>query len=235
MSVGFKGGQVLALRVPDDRAAVAQRRVQQRRLARAEDRGRPGAARPRQRRLRPPRGRGTQRRLRPEPASPPAVGALSARRSRAALRRTRGHSAALERAVRSFTRLGDHAGVWPRARRRAGPPPRRDLWLRAAGTVPASMSCNTSPKLVICRSRPQRPASGATSTPTRLSFPSATRPRRSPARSPIRGSALPAAPLYALAASLAVVAPVPRRPLSAARSPGGARHRRGQRSRPGRP
>jgi membrane-associated phospholipid phosphatase len=120
--------------------------------------------------------------------------------------RTRGHTAAAERAVRAFSGIGEHAGVWL-AIGTAGSlldRPRAARWRRAAGVVAGAYVLNTAVKLAVRRRRPELPGLPAlTSTPTGLGFPSAH------ATSSFAGAlvysrlGLPRPPLYALAAALA--------------------------------
>jgi membrane-associated phospholipid phosphatase len=120
--------------------------------------------------------------------------------------RTRAHTAAADRAVARFSRIGEHGAVWL-ALGAAGcalDPSRRGRWTRAAGVVAGTFALNTALKLVVRRPRPELPGlPPLTSTPTRLSFPSAhTSTSFAGARLYAR-LGLPAAPLYALAAGLA--------------------------------
>jgi membrane-associated phospholipid phosphatase len=122
--------------------------------------------------------------------------------------RTRGHDARAERAAAVLSRLGEHGGIWialgvagallDDRERRAG-------WLRGAAIVGGTYAANTALKLVVGRQRPQLPGlPPLTSTPTRLSFPSAhTATSFAGARSYSR-MGLPATPLYALAGTLAL-------------------------------
>ncbi|MGH2834016.1 MAG: phosphatase PAP2 family protein [Solirubrobacteraceae bacterium] len=90
--------------------------------------------------------------------------------------RTHAHSPALERAVERFSRLGEHGAIWLAVgvcgyaldRRQ------RALWGRASVTVAGSFALNSAVKLVVRRRRPELEGLPAlTSTPTKLSFPSA--------------------------------------------------------------
>ena len=108
--------------------------------------------------------------------------------------------------MRAFSALGEHAAIWM-ALGAAGwalDPPRRERWRRGAATVAGAYALNTAIKLAVRRRRPQVPGlPPLTGTPTGLSFPSAhatssfTAARAYSAR-------LPAPPLYALAAGLAL-------------------------------
>jgi undecaprenyl-diphosphatase len=122
------------------------------------------------------------------------------------LLRTAGHTPAAETAVRRFSSLGEHAAIWLAigAAGAALDAPRRDRWLRGLAGVGGAYVANTAIKLAVRRRRPDVPGLPALAgTPTGLSFPSAH------ATSGFAGaraySALvPAGPLYALAATLAV-------------------------------
>ncbi len=123
------------------------------------------------------------------------------------LARTRGHSPAADRAVADFSRLGEHGAAWLAvgALGTALDRRRRPLWLRATGSVTAAYVTNTALKLAVRRSRPQLEGLPAlTSTPTRLSFPSAHAATSFAGALAYSRLGLPAAPLYALAASLAL-------------------------------
>jgi membrane-associated phospholipid phosphatase len=90
--------------------------------------------------------------------------------------RTHGHAPPVERAVRAFSRTGEHAAVWLAigAAGAALDRSRRPRWRRAAVGVAAAYGINTAIKLVVRRPRPALaglpPLIG---TPTQLSFPSA--------------------------------------------------------------
>lgn len=120
--------------------------------------------------------------------------------------RTAGHSPALESAVRRFSALGEHAGVWLAlgAAGAALDEPRRERWLRGLGAVAGAYVLNTAIKLAVRRRRPEvgglPPLTG---TPTGLSFPSA-HATSSFAGARAYSALLPPGPLYGLAASLAL-------------------------------
>jgi membrane-associated phospholipid phosphatase len=120
--------------------------------------------------------------------------------------RTRGHSPGAERLVARFSRVGEHGAVWL-ALGAAGwmlDRPRRARWARATGAVAGAFALNTALKLTVRRRRPELPdLPPLTSTPTRLSFPSAHASTSFAGAFAYAGMGLPAAPLYALAASLA--------------------------------
>lgn len=123
------------------------------------------------------------------------------------LARTRGHSPAAERAVARFSRLGEHGVAWLAlgAAGAAVDRARRDRWARATGCVAGAYVVNTAVKLLVRRSRPQLPGLPAlTNTPSRLSFPSAHAATSFAGALAYARLGLPAGPLYALAASLAV-------------------------------
>ncbi len=94
------------------------------------------------------------------------------------LARTRGHGAAAERAVATFSRLGEHSAIWL-AIGYAGAlseydPERRRAWRRARRTVLAAYALNTALKFTIRRRRPSLPGlPPLMGTTTGLSFPSA--------------------------------------------------------------
>lgn len=133
---------------------------------------------------------------------------MAARADTALLRwlRTAGHTPAAERAVQRYSALGEHAAVWLAigAAGAALDPGRRPRWARATAVVGGAYVLNTAVKLVVRRARPQLPDLPAlVGTPTQLSLPSAH------ATSGFAGARaysalLPAPPLYALAASLAL-------------------------------
>jgi membrane-associated phospholipid phosphatase len=120
--------------------------------------------------------------------------------------RTRGHTPRAERAVARFSRIGEHGAVWLAIGAAGGAldPPRRTRWARATGVVAGTFALNTTIKLIVRRPRPQLPGLPAlTSTPTRLSFPSAHSSTSFAGALVYTRLGLPAAPLYALAALLA--------------------------------
>lgn len=90
--------------------------------------------------------------------------------------RSHAHTPARERAVERFSRLGEHGAIWlciglcgyVLDRRQ------RTAWGRASVTVAGAFALNTALKLLVGRRRPELPDLPAlTTTPTRLSFPSA--------------------------------------------------------------
>jgi membrane-associated phospholipid phosphatase len=90
--------------------------------------------------------------------------------------RTRAHTPGAERAVRAFSRTGEHAALWlaigglGMAADRA----RRDRWKRGARAVAGAYALNTALKQVVRRRRPALDGlPPLMRTPTQLSFPSA--------------------------------------------------------------
>ncbi len=82
---------------------------------------------------------------------------------------------------------------------------RRVRWRRSTLTVVGTYAANTALKLVVRRPRPEVPGlPPLTSTPTRLSFPSAHSSTSFAAALAYRRAGLPGAPLYALAGGLAL-------------------------------
>jgi membrane-associated phospholipid phosphatase len=119
--------------------------------------------------------------------------------------RTWGHTPAAERAVARFSMLGEHAGVWLLLGATASAlssGEQRARWHRATAIVAGTYAANTALKLLIRRRRPGLPP--LTSTPTRLSFPSAHSSTSFAAALAYRRTGLPAGPLYALAGALAL-------------------------------
>jgi membrane-associated phospholipid phosphatase len=129
---------------------------------------------------------------------------LDAKLLRAA--RTWGHGPRRERAVSRCSRLGEHGAVWL-ALGAAGwtlDRPRRSRWRRATGVVAGAFALNTAVKLIVRRPRPELPGlAPLTSTPTRLSFPSAHASTSFAGAFAYARLGLPATPLYALAGGLA--------------------------------
>jgi undecaprenyl-diphosphatase len=121
--------------------------------------------------------------------------------------RTCGHSAPAERATALFSRLGEHGGVWL-AIGGAGQlldAPRRSLWRRATITVASALALNTTIKLLVRRRRPTLAGlPPLSSTPSRLSFPSAHASTSFAGAFSYSQLGLPPAPLYALAVSLSL-------------------------------
>lgn len=107
-------------------------------------------------------------------SSPSLLRALDLSLYRAA--RTLGHPAAIERAVRRFSLLGEHAAIWL-ALGTAGmvlDPGRRPQWRAGTRAVAGAYALNTALKLLVRRRRPHVPGlPPLVPTPTELSFPSA--------------------------------------------------------------
>jgi undecaprenyl-diphosphatase len=124
------------------------------------------------------------------------------------LARTCWHTPATERAVTRFSTLGEHAGVWLLvgvAESILSTGERRARWRRATAIVASTYAANTALKLVVRRRRPELPdLPPLTSTPTRLSFPSAHSSTSFAAALAYSRAGLPTLPLYALAMALAV-------------------------------
>jgi undecaprenyl-diphosphatase len=122
--------------------------------------------------------------------------------------RTHGHTPAAERAVARFSRLGEHAGAWlvlGAGASALSSGEQRVRWRRATAMVAGTYAANTALKLVVRRARPQLPdLPPLTSTPTRLSFPSAHSSTSFAAALAYRRAGMPAVPLYALAGCLAL-------------------------------
>jgi membrane-associated phospholipid phosphatase len=108
--------------------------------------------------------------------------------------------------VRRYSRLGEHGAVWL-ALGAGGvlvDGPRRGRWARATGCVGAAYLLSTSIKLAIGRQRPVvEDLPHLMATPTGLSFPS-SHSTSSFAAARAYGQLLPAAPLYAAAAAMAI-------------------------------
>lgn len=123
------------------------------------------------------------------------------------LARTCGHTPQAERAVARFSLLGEHAGVWLviGAVGAARDSKRRPQWRRAMMTVVGVNALNSAIKPIVGRRRPQLPGLPAlTGTPTALSFPSAHASTSFAGARLYSRMGLPAVPLYALAAGLAL-------------------------------
>jgi membrane-associated phospholipid phosphatase len=119
--------------------------------------------------------------------------------------RTWGHTPARERAVAQFSRLGEHAGVWLAIGFAGGAldGSRRAQWGRATATVAATYALNTAIKLAVRRRRPELAGlAPLTSTPTRLSFPSAHAATSFAGALAYAQLGVPAPPLYVLATGL---------------------------------
>ncbi|HEX5307664.1 MAG TPA: phosphatase PAP2 family protein [Solirubrobacteraceae bacterium] len=123
------------------------------------------------------------------------------------LARTRGHTPVRERAVRRFSRLGEHAAVWlaiGAVGSLAAAPESRGRFRRATALVAATYGLNTGLKLLIRRPRPRLVDLPALAkTPTQYSFPSAHASTSFAAALAYSRAGLPALPLYALAKAMA--------------------------------
>jgi len=120
--------------------------------------------------------------------------------------RTRGHAPAMERAVLLFTRTGEHGLFWLvlSATGAAIDRPRRPLYLRAMRVVVGAYLTNIAMKYIVRRRRPVLEGlPPLSSTVTSLSYPSA-HSTTSFAAARVLSRELPAAPLYACAAAMAV-------------------------------
>jgi membrane-associated phospholipid phosphatase len=122
--------------------------------------------------------------------------------------RTVGHRPSTEHAMADFSRLGEHGAVWLGIGAIgwvAACRPGRSAWRRAIGVVAGTYALNTSLKLAIRRRRPELPGlPPLTGTPTRLSFPSAHASTSFAGALAYSRLGTPAAPLFALAASLSL-------------------------------
>ena len=123
------------------------------------------------------------------------------------LARTRGHTPGAERAVATFSKLGEHSIAWLAigAAGAALDRGRRSCWLKGMATVGAAYVANTAIKFAVRRPRPQLeglpPLVG---TPTGLGFPSAHTTTGFAGALAYSRCGAPAAPLYALAAGLSL-------------------------------
>ena len=125
------------------------------------------------------------------------------------LMRTRGHAPSVERAVATFSRIGEHGAVWLTlsAAGAAIDQRRRPLFLRAGRTVALSFAANQAVKLVVRRGRPElNGLPPLVQTMSNRSYPSA-HATTSAAGSRALGALLPPTPLYLLAVSLALTRP----------------------------
>jgi membrane-associated phospholipid phosphatase len=121
--------------------------------------------------------------------------------------RTRLHDPRADRAIGRFSRLGEHGAVWLALGLggQALDPGRRAQWRRATAVVAGAFVLNTAIKQIVRRPRPELPGLPAlTSTPSRLSFPSAHASTSFAGAIAYARLGLPAAPLCALAAGLSL-------------------------------
>lgn len=124
------------------------------------------------------------------------------------LARTRGHTPTRELAVKRFSRLGEHAGVWivigAAESLLAVEGEQRARWRRATALVAGTYALNTALKLIVRRTRPQlADLPPLTKTPTRYSFPSAHASTSFAAALAYSRAGLPAFPLCSLAKAMA--------------------------------
>ena len=127
------------------------------------------------------------------------------------LARTRCHSPAAERAVRAFSRTGEHGACWIAlgltGRTLDRDPARRASWLRGIGAVAVAYGLNYAVKLAVRRRRPVLPGlPPLTATVSTLSFPSA-HCTTSFAAAYAYSELAPAGPLYATASAFALSRP----------------------------
>jgi membrane-associated phospholipid phosphatase len=106
--------------------------------------------------------------------------------------------------VAAFSRLGEHGAVWLAVGATMvvlGAPEGRRAWRRATTRVAGAYLLNQTLKVIVRR---RRPAGGLSATQTQLSFPSAHAATSFAGARGFARAGAPAAPLYALAAALAV-------------------------------
>jgi membrane-associated phospholipid phosphatase len=148
----------------------------------------------------PPTTRGPNRHLRSLRVFVNAVDLAAYRRVRSLA-----HQPERVRWVRSYSRLGEHAGVWlgVGAVGAAVDRTRRGRWVRATATVGVAYCVSTSIKVAVGRRRPLvEDLPHLMVTPTGLSFPS-SHSTSSFAAARAFGRLLPAGPLYGAAAAMA--------------------------------
>ena len=122
------------------------------------------------------------------------------------LLRENGHDPGVERPIRRFSSLGEHAAIWLAIGLAAAALDRRQRaeWLGATRTVLYAYALNTMLKTVVRRKRPHLEKLPALiATPTSLSFPSA-HASSSFAAARAFSSLMPGAPLYAAATAMAL-------------------------------
>jgi undecaprenyl-diphosphatase len=120
--------------------------------------------------------------------------------------RTAGHTDSAERRVRTFSKLGEHGAIWIALGAAGALADRRkaNRWWRATALVAGSYGTNVAIKYAVRRPRPQvEDLPALTDTPGEMSFPSAHSTTSFTAARAYSTLGLPAAPLYALATSLA--------------------------------
>jgi membrane-associated phospholipid phosphatase len=121
--------------------------------------------------------------------------------------RTHGHAPPAEKTIRAYSRLGEHAVLWLAIGGTGAllDAHRRPRWQQATATVGVAYLANTALKLVARRSRPfLEDLPPLIATPTALSFPSAHSTSSFAAARAFTGGLLPAGPVYAAAASMAL-------------------------------
>jgi membrane-associated phospholipid phosphatase len=123
--------------------------------------------------------------------------------------RTRLHQPPVERAVRLYSKLGEHGLLWIGISV-AGfvlDRPRRGAFMRAGATVAGSFAANQAIKLVVRRPRPNLPdLPPLIKTMSNRSYPSAHATTCGAAAVSLRGL-VPRAPLWAAAGAMAVTRP----------------------------
>ncbi len=120
--------------------------------------------------------------------------------------RTRGHAPVLERLVLRFTRVGEHGALWLAGSALGAvlDHPRRAVYLRAIRVVSTGYLINIAMKHLVRRPRPVLDGLPAlSSTVSGLSYPSA-HSTTSFAAARVLAGGLPAPPLYACAAAMAL-------------------------------
>lgn len=121
--------------------------------------------------------------------------------------RTRFHGPRAERLITGFSRLGEYGAIWLAigAAGQTLDARRRPAWRKATGIVALTYTLNTAIKQIVRRPRPQLAGLPAlTSTPTKLSFPSAHTSTSVAGAISYARLGLPAVPLFALAKGLAL-------------------------------
>lgn len=122
------------------------------------------------------------------------------------LARTVAHTPRAERAVRAYTRLGQHGALWLGIglTGAALDAPRRGRWRRATRTVVLANAVNQAVKLAVRRRRPRLgDLPPLVATPTQLSFPSA-HAATSAAAAQVFARLAPPLPLRAAATAMAL-------------------------------
>lgn len=122
------------------------------------------------------------------------------------LARTAGHTPGAERAIRSFSKLGEHGLLWIGLGVAGAAIDRRSAsrWLRASAIVAGAYGANVAIKYTVRRPRPDLPdLPPLTDTPGEMSFPSAHSTTSFAAVQLFSALGLPKPPLAALACSLA--------------------------------